>query len=395
MSGTRLHRAVIGFAKFLYEPYLKIKFKYEFEKVDYRKGNFIALANHTTNMDSMIVGVPFKQHMYFVAGEQLFRLGFVSTLLRRFVGPIKRMKAKTEARTAVTMLKALKAGHNLCMFPEGSCSWNGETSTIIQSTAKLIKRAGVTMITYRVEGGYSTMPRWGKTIRPGKMTGVIANIYEPEKLANMSVDEIYAAMCDDLYVNSKDMSEVYEYKGKNLAEYLETALFICPKCHGISTYTSHVNSFDCTCGVKLEYDTHCKLKDMTGEGFPYESVLEWDNWQRQWVKDNISTFLADKDALITSDNDQRLYIYTDEETTDFILSGLMALYSDRLIFKAEDDSKEIIIKLEDITDIAIITRTTLTFSCSGIHYEIKCDTPRSALKYLIFCSNLSPMRYIV
>lgn len=395
MSGTKLHRAVIEFARLIYDPYLRIKYRYKFEKVDYRKGNFIALANHTTNLDSMFLGISFKQHMYFVAGEQLFRMGWISTLLRVFLNPIKRMKAKTEAKTAVNMLRALQAGHNICMFPEGSCTWNGETSTIIQSTAKLIKKAGVTLITYRVEGGYPTMPRWSKSIRPGRMTGVIGNIYEPEQLKIMTVDEIYNKICDDLYVNSVTMSDKYEYKGKTLAENLETALFICPKCNGISTYTSKNDMFTCTCGVKLKYDTHCRLNDMEHKDFPFISVLEWDKWQREWVINNITKFKENPDTVITSDINQDLYTYTDNETTEHILTGTMALYPDRFVFKDNKKDKEVIIKLEDITDIAIVTMTTLTFSCSDIHYEIKCKIPRSALKYLLFATNLSPMRYII
>lgn len=395
MSGTKLHRAVIEFARLIYDPYLRIKYKYSFEKVDYRKGNFIALANHTTNLDSMFLGISFKQHMYFVAGEQLFRMGWISTLLRVFLNPIKRMKAKTEAKTAVNMLRALQAGHNICMFPEGSCTWNGETSTIIQSTAKLIKKAGVTLITYRVEGGYPTMPRWSKSIRPGRMTGVIGNIYEPEQLKIMTVDEIYNKICEDLYVNSVTMSDRYEYKGKTLAENLETALFICPKCNGISTYTSKNDMFTCTCGVKLKYDTHCRLNDMEHKDFPFISVLEWDKWQREWVINNITKLKENPDTVITSDINQDLYTYTDNETTEHILTGTMALYPDRFVFKDNKKDKEVIIKLEDITDIAIVTMTTLTFSCSDIHYEIKCKIPRSALKYLLFATSLSPMRYII
>jgi len=395
MSGTKLHRAVIEFARLIYDPYLRIKYRYKFEKVDYRKGNFIALANHTTNLDSMFLGISFKQHMYFVAGEQLFRMGWISTLLRVFLNPIKRMKAKTEAKTAVNMLRALQAGHNICMFPEGSCTWNGETSTIIQSTAKLIKKAGVTLITYRVEGGYPTMPRWSKSIRPGRMTGVIGNIYEPEQLKIMTVDEIYNKICEDLYVNSVTMSDRYEYKGKTLAENLETALFICPKCNGISTYTSKNDMFTCTCGVKLKYDTHCRLNDMEHKDFPFISVLEWDKWQREWVINNITKLKENPDTVITSDINQDLYTYTDNETTEHILTGTMALYPDRFVFKDNKKDKEVIIKLEDITDIAIVTMTTLTFSCSDIHYEIKCKIPRSALKYLLFATSLSPMRYII
>ncbi|MFA5340837.1 MAG: lysophospholipid acyltransferase family protein [Clostridia bacterium] len=395
MSGTLLHRAVIEFARLIYEPYLRIKYKYKFEKVDYRKGNFIALANHTTNLDSMILGISFKQHMYFVAGEQLFRMGFVSTLLRVFLNPIKRMKAKTEAKTAVNMLKALKAGHNICMFPEGSCTWNGETSTIIPSTAKLIKRAGVTLITYRVEGGYPTMPRWSKSIRPGRMTGVIGNVYEPEQLEKMTVEEIYKAICDDLYVNSINMSDKYEYEGKTLAENLETALFICPKCHGISTCVSKDDMFTCSCGVRLRYDKHCILHDVENQGFPFSSVLEWDKWQRQWIIDNIASLKDNTGKVITEDANQDLYTYTENETTEHILTGTMALYSDRFVFTDINSNKEIAVKLEDITDIAIVTMTTLTFSCSDIHYEVKCKMPRSALKYLLIATSLSPMRYII
>ena len=82
------------------------------------------------------------------------------------------------------------------------------------------------MITYHVEGGYPSIPRWSKSKRPGKMIGTIGNIYEPEMLEKMTVDEIYEAMCKDLYVNSIDMTEKYEYKGKTLAQNLETVLFL-------------------------------------------------------------------------------------------------------------------------------------------------------------------------
>jgi len=395
MSGTRLHRAVIDFARLIFVPYMRIKYGYEFEKVDYRKGNFIALANHTTNFDSIILGLSFKQHMYFVAGEQLFRMGWISRLLRTFLNPIKRMKAKTEAKTAVSMLRTLKAGHNICMFPEGSCTWNGETATIIQSTAKLIKRAGVAMITYRVEGGYPSMPRWSKSKRPGKMIGRIGNIYEPDILEKMTVEEIYQVMCKDLYVNSIDMTEKYEYKGKTLAENLETVLFVCPKCQGISTYTSKDDIFSCKCGVRLRYDTHCRLNDENNEGFPYTSVLEWDKWQRQWVIDNIERMKKNPDKVITEDDNQELFTYTEDEKTEHVLSGSMALYPDKFVFTDKVNKKELVINLSDITDIAIITMTTLTFSCSDLHYEIKCKIPRSALKYLLIAVALSPMRYII
>jgi 1-acyl-sn-glycerol-3-phosphate acyltransferase len=371
------------------------KYRYKFEKVNYRNGNFIALANHTTNYDSMFVGMAFKQHMYFVAGEQLFRMGFVTKLLKTFLAPIGRMKARTEARTAVNMLRTLKAGNNICMFPEGSCTWSGETSEVIQSTAKLIKKAGVALITYRVTGGYPSLPRWSKNPRRGIMEGKLAHIYTPEKLETMSVDDVYKVICDDLYVNANDVAGKVEFKGKDLAENLETVLFVCPKCKGISTLQSEGDVLSCRCGLKVKYDTHCRLHEMTGKGFPFKTVLDWDKWQRKWTKEYVANLSCDNDYVIMQDENQRLYSFTANDKTTLINSGTLMLYRDRLVVKNEDNGTETVIMLSEITDMAIITRTTISFSCQDRHYEIKCDNLRSALKYLMFCSNLKEMRVII
>lgn len=396
MSGTILHRGVINFARIFYVPYLKLRFNYKYEKVNYKKGNFIAMANHTNILDSMILGVPFRQHMYFVAGEQLFRMGFVSWLLVTFLKPIKRMKAKTEARTAIDMLRTLKEGHNIFVFPEGSSTWNGETSTIIQSTAKLVKRANVALITYKIDGGHPSMPRWSRGHRRGKIVGSLGHIYEPEELEKMSVEEIYEAIVKDLYVNSEDICKEVKFKGKNLAEYLETALFVCPKCESLASYTSKKDKFTCSvCGTDLKYTENCTLEPENQEPFPFKTVLQWDKWQRKWVEEKIDKYKEDFSLEICKDDEQILYTYEGEDKNKLLLKGSMTLYGDRLVFEDKESKEEILIYLKDMTDIAIITRTTLTFSCSDQHYEVRTPIPRSALKYLIFIINLSKMRYII
>jgi 1-acyl-sn-glycerol-3-phosphate acyltransferase len=395
MSGTLLHRSVNVFGKIVFIPIMYFKYRYKFEKVNYRKGNFIALANHTTSYDSILVGMAFKQHMYFVAGEQLFRLGLVTKLLKTFLAPIGRMKARTESRTAVDMLRTLKAGNNICMFPEGTCTWSGETAEVIQSTAKLIKKAGVALITYRVTGGYPSLPRWSKNPRRGRIEGKLAHIYTPEKLESMSVDDVYKVICEDLYVNANDISAEVEFKGKDLAENLETVLFACPKCHGISTLSSEGDVLSCKCGFKVKYDTHCRLHEMTGKGFSFKTVLEWDRWQRKWAKDHIAGLSGDINEVITQDEGQRLYSFTASDKTTLINSGTLTLYYDRLVVHNVENSTDTVIMLKDITDMAIITRSTISFSCLDKHYEIKCDNLRSALKYVMFCSNLKDMRVII
>lgn len=396
MKKLLLHQIIYKMARILIMPFIKYRFGFSFEKVVPKNSPYIVLSNHTTNWDPLFVGMSFPKHMYFVASEHIFRLGLLSTLLNTFLAPIMRVKARTETRTAINILKALKSGCNVCMFAEGSCSWNGETGPITSATAKLIKHSKVPLITYRLEGSYFTLPRWAKTIRKGKVRGYHVHEYTLDELSAMTEEEIEKAIRDDLYVNAyaDNKKSPIMYRGKRLAESLETVLYICPICGKMGTLRSSGNKIECSCGLSLRFNEYGYFESTSGDKPPFDTILEWDKWQSTQTEKKADYFRGLPGNIpITTDEEQLLYEFEVGGSTKLIGKGRLSLYCDKLVLEDNSTGKKNIFPLHKISDMALIQRTLLSFTVEGKnYYEIRSKFPRSGLKYLRLCNCLTNIR---
>ncbi|MDD2431571.1 MAG: 1-acyl-sn-glycerol-3-phosphate acyltransferase [Firmicutes bacterium] len=399
MKKNTFHLVVYRILWFIIKPFMSRIYNFKYDIAKPKNTPFIVLSNHVTNLDPILVGLSFPQQMYFVASEHLFRIRFVSSILKFLVAPILRVKARTEMHTAIAILRTLKNGNNVCMFAEGSCSWNGETGVITEATAKLVKKSGKALITYRLTGGYFTQPRWGKFKRRGQMEGRIIKEYSPEEISLMSDETLYNCIKNDLYVNAfEDNAKAkIQFKGKNPAEYLETSLFICPKCHKIGSLKSDGDRFFCSCGLSLRYTTLGLFESLTEKEAPFKCILEWDKWQRNFIiqKTDFHKNLP-QNTPILSDKNQMLYSFETGTKTQQVGEGDLILYNDRLVLQDTNTGQKISFLLKDITDMAVIQRTLLTFSVKGKQfYEIKSKHPRASIKYPLICRSLTDLRVML
>ena len=186
MSKTeRENKRIARFWKLLHATagrYVVRRFNYSFDPVGIEPP-FILISNHVTNSDPFFIGLVYKpKSLAFVASEHIFRMGFISKLLKRYLAPIPRPKADSGVGAVRAVLKRLREGDPVVLFAEGDCTWNGVSGKIFPATGKLAKAAGVPLVTYRLEGGYLTSPRWSKKARRGMMRGRLVHIYSPEEL---------------------------------------------------------------------------------------------------------------------------------------------------------------------------------------------------------------------
>ena len=240
---------------------------------------YLVLPNHSCGYDQFFVALSFKKRqMYFVVSEHAFRKKWVSFLMKKLFAPISRIKGSVDASAVLTILRTLKKGSSVCIFPEGNRSWDGRTGPIHPTTAKLLKLANVPVMTYRITGGYLSNPRWAHGVRKGKVHGSVVHIYQPAELKAMSLEAIHTAISADLAVDAyaEQKKNPILFRGKRLAEGLEEALFLCPRCRKIGGLKGKDGIFSCSCGFQTEFD-HWGFFTETS---PFHDIPAWDEWQK-------------------------------------------------------------------------------------------------------------------
>lgn len=377
MNEIKRHKLFYKYGRKIAKPIFHRWFNYDCPVVNAPDEPYIVLANHNLELDPVLVSMAFPNHMYFVASEHILRKGFGSWVLMYFLKPIIRMKGKVEVKTVAEILRTARAGHNICIFAEGARSFNGRTCNILPSTGKLVKRSGSALITYRMEGGYFTQPRWSLTLRKGEIRGVVAGIYSAEDLKNMTESEVNALIVRDLQEDAyaTQAKKPIPYKGKKLALGMESTLFRCPKCKAAGTLKSTDNSISCSCGAHFTYTDHGDLIDENGEK---HTITKWDLWQQKMLHD---------DFLIWKEENRQEAIFTDEVTLYAIdanheitntQKGTLTAYVDRI----ECGSHTFF--YEEMRGLDIFSRNfiVMNYGNEAVHYEIKGDLMFCALKYL-------------
>lgn len=371
MDDYKRHQKVWPLLYFLIHGWICRKFHETYEIIR-QEGPILLIPNHVSAFDPLLVAMslPEKQ-VYYVASEHLFRLGPVSRLIEWMVAPIPRRKAASGADTVKACLRHLRAGHSVCLFAEGEQSWNGRTSPIFAATGKLVKSSGATLVTYRLEGGYLSKPRWAKKSRRGAIYGHPVGIYPPEALKEMKPQEINALIERDISEDAWDRQrrQPILYRGKNLAEGLERALYLCPGCRKIGNLQTKGDQIFCSCGLKLRY---------TETGFfdpesPFPNLADWDDWQKECLRKRDYDY---QPPLLFSDRNIRLSHISANHGERLLTEGELRQYEDRL--SCGDFSWN----LSEISNMADVLCDRLLFSADGEYYELQSDGSPSMRKYL-------------
>ena len=366
----RAARACLG-------PWLRRKFNYSAETCT-AEGPLLVLSNHNTDWDPLLLALSFPNYMSFVASEHIFRWGFAAKLIIFLVNPIARLKGKTAGDTALTMIRRIRKGCSVAMFAEGNRSFNGVTGAILPATGKLARSSGATLVTYRMDGGYFTSPRWcGSRIRRGKMTGRVVNIYTPEQLKAMSAEEVNEAIRRDLFVDAYAVQreQMIPFSGEGLAEGLETMLCRCPKCGRLDTLRGQDDTLSCDCGFSVRYNEYGFFE---GEDAPFDNVTDWDEAQTE----ALCALTPAEDGAYFSDADMTLREILPDHSSAELGTGTLTLYADRLECCGRS------FPLRELGGFALHGPQNVDFSANGRSYAISSEKPRCTRKYMTLIDHL-------
>ena len=350
--------------------FLIIRFGYKYKKAENLPEKYIVLSNHVSDYDPLLVGASFSRQMYFVASEHIARWGLVSKLLKYFFAPILRKKGASASSAVIEIMRRSKNGDNVCVFAEGVRTWDGVTCPITYSTAKMVKKLGCGLVTYKITGGYFVSPMWGgASVRRGKISGSPVNVYTAEQLSAMSNDEVYEAIVNDLYEDAyeRQLSERNKYKGKRLAERLENMLYICPDCGEYDSFSSRDDTVSCRkCGFSFKFNEYAML-----EGAPFVTLKEFHDWQKKKTfKDVVGkkSYCASNAVLMSVNNHENTLIA--EGKLELSVSHLRC--GDREFL------------MSDITEMAMHGQRAIVFTANKEYYELLPSSGFNVLKFLVF-----------
>lgn len=342
--------------------------------------NFILIANHSDGLDPIYITCSLKRYVRFVAGDHTIINPFEKIIYKDLLGWIIKGRDNPTSVLFNDMKASADEGVPTGIFVEGAITPNGETGYFSPRTGQFIKDLGVSLITYRIKGGFFHTPRWGTGLRRGPIRGKVMGEYSAEELSRMTGEEVNEIIKKDIYVNAfeEQRKKPRIYKGKNLAEHIERVLYICPHCEKVGTMYSKGNYFTCDCGYQVEFGSdgffHPSQKELV-----FDNVLDWDKWQKPiWKKKILESA---ENGLIFQEKDQIVYTMIKGKRVELSDDAHIRLYKDK--FELYLNPKQtIVMPIEKLKLVINVSVQSLMFIDDEHFLYVKSKIPTATAKYV-------------
>ena len=372
------HRVVRAIAWLCVYPTIKFKYRAKVErfKAD-KKKKYLVLYNHQTGFDQFFVALSIPGAVYYVASEDIFSNGFVSKLIKYAVAPIPIKKQTNDIRAVMSCLKVAKEGGTIAIAPEGNRTYSGKTCYFKPSIVKMSKALKLPIAIFRIEDGYGVQPRWADDERKGGMRAYVKRVIEPEDYLKMPDEELHALIKDELFVDESSPNK--EFHHKNLANYIERAMYYCPDC-GLSVFESNKDLVTCKkCGKTIRYLPNKQIEGV-GFEFRYKNIAEWYEGQSEFTNNLNLTEMNDEPLYHDDAKVFEVELYKRKHVLD--KNAKISLYPNRIEVKCA--SQEIIVDFATAEAVTVLGKNKINVYANGKVYQIKGDVRMNALKYVHF-----------
>ncbi len=370
------HRIVRNIAYALMMPFSRIRYGIKIERFREQEDRpYLILLNHQTPFDQFFVGMAFKGPVYYLATEDIFSNGWISSLIKYLVAPIPIKKQTTDVKAILNCIRVAREGGTIAIAPEGNRTYSGRTEYMSPTIAQLAKKLNMPIVLFRIEGGYGAEPRWSDVVRKGHMRAYVSRVIQPEEYLALSNDELYEIIKDGLYVNEAVADA--EFHHKKSAEYLERMIYVCPYC-GLSTFESHGDIVRCKkCDNKVRY---LPTKEFQSEdaAFPFRFAADWYDYQIDFINAlDVSTCC---DEPIFRDTAMISKVIPCKKKERITKQAKIELYGNRIAVDIGNDT--LLFPFDEATAVTVLGKNKLNIYHDNQIYQLKGDKRFNALKYV-------------
>ena len=282
----------------------------------------------------------------------------------------------TEMRTPLSIMRNIKKGVPVVLFPEGRLSPDGRSNTFLPGAA-LYKKIGVALVLVKITGAYFANPKWRKKRFLSDIKVKVQRIIKKDELQNMSVDELENVIASTLF-NDASENENRLFPQRNKAEGLENILYRCIDCGSLYTTKGIGNDLVCTsCGAKHSLNDHyCFTKE------PYTISGYYDRMKALEEEDLDKLNLSAK---------VKTKVFAENGKVIKKESGECTLTPQGLSYKS--DTEDFMVRMEDMPALAFSCATEFEVYHNGnLFYFYPEDYPQQTARWALLVDMFAERR---
>ena len=383
------HTVVQAIASLPVGIYLKHSQNFVAEKIKgLPKGPLLVIANHVTTFDPFYVALSIGFPAYYVLSDDIVSKKGLGPLLKFLVNPIPKTKSIADYHCVRTIMRVLKEGERVVLFPEGNRTYDSSLCTIDDALGKLVKVIKNPVVILNIVGGYGADPRWGRGTRRGKVTCRLRKILYPEDIEKYSAEVLNDYIIQNLQVD--ELKNCYPpYHSNRSAEYLERCVFTCPDCGTVQTIRSEKNEVYCTrCGYHLHYNEDLTFTLVQGNK-KICNVKEWCDIDRKWMEElKLSSI---NNPIFVDNNVTLFHVIKMVKRVRIVNNGTLTAYSDRFVFE-KGKKHRFEIKYEELRTACVVGKHKGNFFLGDTILQAKGDERFNAFKYVMLVKHFQNLK---
>ena len=267
-----------------------VEFSYDYDCKTIENQPVVLLSSHASRLEFVYTVYGFgRKDINVVCGYQNILKKWLFGLFIAF-GVISKYLYQPDIMCVKNMLRVLKRGGAVGLFPEGIQSTSGSTHPINPATAHFIKNCKANVVVCTTQGAYLATNRYSVDRKKGYIGIRYTHLFTPETLAELTEEEIYDRILKNIRYNDFAFNKVarHKYVGKlpNAAG-LDNILYKCPDCKKENGLHVVRNTIECKhCGFAAEVNEYYDLVQQKGNEIP-QDIDAWYKWQRKCVAEEV------------------------------------------------------------------------------------------------------------
>lgn len=270
----------------------KVQFSYDYDRKAIQDQPTVLLSSHASRTEFLYTIYGFgRKDINVVCGYQnILKKGLYHLFIK--FGVISKYLYQPDFMCVKNMLRVLKRGGAIGLFPEGIQSTSGSTHPINPATAQFIKSCRANVVVCTSTGAYLATNRYSSDRKKGYIGVHYTHLFTPQMLEELTEQQIYEKLLQAISYNDFAFNKVarHKYVGKESnASGIDKILYKCPCCEKENVLQVAGDTIRCAhCGFAAQVNEYYDLVLLKGNKIPAD-IDAWFKWQRRCVANEVKS----------------------------------------------------------------------------------------------------------